>query len=90
MSADLIKAVAEETGESRATVKRVLDSILDEISKSLKEKEDVTLYGFGKFSTVERGARKGRNPSTGKAIDIAASTGAKFKPALKLKTFVNS
>ena len=45
---------------------------------------------FGKFSVSERSARDGRNPATGEAIHIAASTAAKFSPATALKKALNN
>ena len=60
------------------------------IKKALKEKESVTLIGFGTFSPVEREAREGRNPQTGKSIDIPAKTVVKFKVGKTLSDEVNN
>ena len=51
---------------------------------------DVAIAGFGKFSVRERAAHEGRNPATGKTIQIAASRAVKFSPAAALKTQLNS
>jgi len=51
----------------------------------LKSGEDVTLVGFGTFTTVDRAERQGRNPLTGKEITIAAKKVVKFKPGKTLK-----
>jgi DNA-binding protein HU-beta len=48
----------------------------------------VALVGFGTFSVKERAARKGRNPKTGEAIDIAASKVPDFKAGKSLKDAV--
>ena len=51
--------------------------------------EDVRLVGFGTFGVSQRGASKGRNPSTGEEIDIPARKVAKFTPGKGLKDAVN-
>jgi DNA-binding protein HU-beta len=43
------------------------------------------MIGFGTFSKSERPARQGRNPQTGKTIEIAASSTIKFKASSSLK-----
>jgi hypothetical protein len=50
---------------------------------------EVKFTGFGKFSTVARPAREGRNPQTGESNQIAAKTAAKFSPGAELKKAVN-
>ncbi len=89
MSKELIKNVAETTGFTQVATKDILDAILEEIKTSLQEGEDVTFYGFGKFTVTERAERMGRNPATGKAIKIAAKKIVKFKPASGLKNHIN-
>ena len=49
----------------------------------------MTLVGFGTFSVSHRAARKGRNPQTGKEIQIAARNVVKFKPGKELSDSVN-
>ena len=53
--------------------------------EALASGESVTFTGFGSFKVVERAARKGRNPRTGKEITIPASKVAKFTPGKGLK-----
>ena len=49
----------------------------------------VALVGFGTFSVSNRAARSGRNPQTGKTIQIAAKNVAKFKAGAGLSDAVN-
>ena len=63
--------------------------MIDRIAKSMKSGTDVRIPDFGTFKTTKRKAREGRNPSTGKAIQIPASTVPKFTPAKKLKDSLN-
>jgi DNA-binding protein HU-beta len=77
--ADLIDAMAADAGISKAAAKKALDSFTDNVSGTLGKGGRVTVLGFGTFSTSERSAREGRNPQTGKKIQIPAKTVAKFK-----------
>ncbi len=84
---DLINKVSEVLNskkESQAAVDCMLKSITDALSKN----DSVTLVGFGTFKTAERKSRKGRNPQTGKEINIPARTVPKFVPGKALKDAV--
>jgi DNA-binding protein HU-beta len=86
---ELVDAIATEAGISKKDAAAALVGFTEVVTKELKKGEKVSLIGFGTFSTSKRAARKGRNPSTGKDINIAASTVAKFKVGAKLKAAVN-
>lgn len=87
--AELIDAMAAESGLSKADAKRALDGFINATTKALKSKDRVALVGFGSFSVSERAARKGRNPQTGKEIKIAAKKVVKFKAGSELAGAVN-
>jgi DNA-binding protein HU-beta len=78
--AELITAIANGAGISKAEGQKSLDAFTHAITKALKKGDKVTLVGFGTFSVGKRNARTGRNPKTGKPIKIAAKKVAKFKP----------
>jgi DNA-binding protein HU-beta len=82
---ELIKAVADNTGTKHTDAARLVDTLFDTIAASLKKGEQVAVAGFGTFVAKTRAAREGRNPSTGKAIQIPQRTSAAFKPASALK-----
>lgn len=63
----------------QAAAEKALMGMMDAISDTLSKGDSVTLVGFGSFSVLERAARTGRNPQTGKEIKIAAKKVAKFK-----------
>lgn len=73
--------VAEKTGLTKTDSDKVISVIFDEIKECLKAKDSFVLLGFGTFSTVEKPARTGINPSTKQPIDIPAKTAVKFKAA---------
>lgn len=87
--ADLIAAVAEGAGISKAAAGKALSDVLDAITGALSKGESVSLIGFGTFSVSARPARTGRNPSTGAPVKIAAKKVAKFKAGSKLAEAVN-
>ena len=86
---DLIAAVAESTGETRAKAGDAVDAVLTSIAAALKSKEEVRLAGFGTFVAAERKAGTGRNPRTGEEMQIPASTTVRFKAGKGLKDAVN-
>ncbi|MEY5040923.1 MAG: hypothetical protein RLZZ414_462 [Bacteroidota bacterium] len=87
--AELIEAIAAESGLSKADAKRALDAFVSTTTAALKGGDRVALVGFGSFSTSERAARTGRNPQTGKEIKIAAKKVVKFKAGAELSDSVN-
>ena len=86
---DLIDAIAEATGLTKADAGRALDATTDNIASSLQKGQSVSLVGFGTFSVKHRSARTGRNPRTGESIQIKASNNPSFKAGKALKDAVN-
>jgi nucleoid DNA-binding protein len=74
------------------TIKRaeeILDVVLDVITETVANGEEVRLSGFGTFSRVEKEARQGHNPATMEKITIPAKKVVKFKVAKALAESVN-
>ena len=86
--AELIDAIAADTGLTKADAKRALESFVDTTSKALKGGDRVALVGFGSFSVAKRAARKGRNPKTQTEMTIPAKKVVKFKPGNELSSSV--
>ena len=86
---DLINAVAESAGITKGQAGDAVKAVFDSIEGSLKGGDKAAFVGFGTFSTSHRAAREGRNPSTGKTIQIAAKTTVKFKAGKALTESVN-
>jgi len=87
--AQLIDAIAGDSGLTKADAKKALDSFINVTSDALKGGDRISLIGFGSFSVSERSARTGRNPQTGKEIEIAAKKVVKFKAGSELGDAVN-
>ena len=81
----LIDEMASKSGLSKKDAALALDAFTQTVTETLAKKDTVALIGFGTFSTSQRAAREGRNPSTGDTIQIAAATLPKFKAGKALK-----
>ena len=85
---DLIAKIVKDTGATKAAAAKMLDSTLDDISKTLKKGDTITFVGFGTFKTSVRKARTARNPRTGEAIKIAKRRVPRFTAGKALKDLV--
>lgn len=86
---DLIAQIAESADISKAAATRALDATVDSIKDALKNGDTVNLIGFGTFYVGERAARTGRNPRTGKTLEIKAAKSPKFRAGKGLKDACN-
>jgi DNA-binding protein HU-beta len=85
---ELVEAVAKEAELSKADAERVLSAMIAAIVKAVSKGDTVTLIGFGTFKSSKRAARTGRNPATGAALKIAATTLPKFTAGATFKSAV--
>jgi DNA-binding protein HU-beta len=83
--AELIDAIADKTGQTRADTTNALDALLETIEVTVAKGDKVLLVGFGTFEPHHRAARPGRNPQTGEPIEIAEATLPKFTPGKLFK-----
>ena len=86
----LVDTVANAADVDKRTAETAVDALIGAIMDSTRAGERVTIFGFGTFSKTSRAARMGRNPRTGEAVPIAASTGVKFAPAVAFKSALNT
>ena len=87
--AELVEAIAKETGLSKKDSEAAVKAFVAITTKSLTKGEPVQLIGFGTFDVSKRAARKGHNPQTGEEVKIAACKAPKFKAGKALKDAVN-
>ena len=87
--AELIDAVAKKADVSKVDAEKTLGAFFDIVTASAKKGDKVAWPGFGSFSTSKSKARTGRNPQTGAAVKIAASTRMKFTSSSTLKAALN-
>jgi DNA-binding protein HU-beta len=86
---ELIDAIAEQSGLTKADSERALAAFIDTVVDSVRSGDKVNIIGFGAFSVSERSARTGRNPATGVAMKIPASKAPKFSAGAAFKSAVN-
>ena len=86
---EFIAALAEKTGMKKTDAEKAVKGFTELVAETLKTGGKVSLVGFGTFEVLEREAREGRNPRTGKNMTIPASKAPKFKAGRGLKEAVN-
>ena len=86
---DLIDAVATACELTKDKAKVAVDTVIDQITASMKSGSDLRIPDFGTFKVAHRKAREGINPLTKAPLKIPASIVPKFSPAKKLKDALN-
>jgi len=85
---ELIRNVAENTGQSEAQASTTVNAVFDAIEAALTEGDEVTISGFGSFRVVHRAERLGRNPRTGDKMTIGPRKSPAFRAGTQLKRSV--
>ncbi|MDR5610286.1 HU family DNA-binding protein [Arsenophonus sp.] len=85
---ELINQIAEKADLTKKDSEKALNAFIESVTEALKAGDDVQLVGFGSFQVKQRAARDGRNPQTGKTIQIAAANVPSFKAGKTLKEAV--
>ena len=85
----LVRDIAESLDLTQASVRGVFEQLAQIVQDSLENDGELTLPGIGKLKVSERAARTGRNPQTGKRIEIAAKKVVRFVPAKALADSLN-
>lgn len=85
---ELIDAIAAGADISKTAAGKAVDALVATITKAVAKGDQVTLVGFGSFKPAKRAARVGKNPKTGAAIKIAATTVPKFTAGAAFKAAV--
>lgn len=86
---ELVASVAEKAAMTKKDAEKAINALFASVEEALAKKDKVQVIGFGTFEVKARGARKGRNPQTGKEITIPASQTPVFKAGKGLKDSVN-
>ena len=85
---DLIGKIACDASLTRAQAARALDAFVEGIRMGLSRGDRVVISGFGSFDVLHRKARRVRNPTSGKAIEVAARRVPRFAPGNELKSII--
>lgn len=87
---ELASAVAESAETTKAAASKMIDALMDVVSRELVGGNEVVLPGVGKLLTKTRAARTVRNPADGSTLEKPADKAVKFRPAKGLKDGVNA
>ena len=82
---ELIDRIAEETGEKRVVVKRIVQGFLNEIIEELAEGNRLEFRDFGVFESRLRAERVAQNPKTLERVHVPAKRTVKFKVGRLMK-----
>ncbi len=88
--ADLVETIYEKIGFSRKESAEIVDLVFDLMKETLEGGEKIKISGFGNFVVRHKRSRKGRNPQTGKEIQISARRVLTFKPSQVLRKALNT
>lgn len=86
---ELIDALAAKAELSKVAAGKAVDALIEIITTTVAKNDTVALVGFGTFKAAKRAARTGKNPKTGEALKIAATTVPKFTAGAGFKTLVS-
>lgn len=87
---EFISAIAEKSELTKKDTEKFLKAFEEVVTKTLANKDEIKLVGFGTFGVTERAERQGRNPKTNEVITIPESVSPKFKAGKALKDAVNN
>ena len=85
----LEKLNTQDISFSTSDSKIALDSLINHLSNLLSEKQRIEIRGFGAFSVRERNPIRGRNPKSGKAIELESRSLIYFRPSKMIKNRIN-
>lgn len=88
--ADIIEGVYEKVGFSKKESAEIVELVFDTVKETLERGDKIKISGFGNFQVRQKKARVGRNPQTGKEIEISARRVLTFRPSQVLKTALNA
>ncbi len=87
--ADIIEGVYEKVGFSKKESAEIVELVFDTVKETLERGDKIKISGFGNFQVRQKNARVGRNPQTGKEIEISARRVLTFRPSQVLKSALN-
>lgn len=86
---EFIDHIASQHNCTKVEAEKTIDVFTSSVIDAIGQGKGISLVGFGNFGVSKVAARKGRNPRTGDALQIAAYNQPKFKVGQKLKDAVN-
>ena len=87
--ADIIEQIYQKVGFSKKESSEIVELVFDIMKNTLEKGEKIKISGFGNFVVRDKRPRVGRNPQTGKEIEISARRVLTFRPSQVLKAALN-
>jgi integration host factor subunit alpha len=87
--ADIIESIYKKLGFSKKESAEIVELVFDTMKDVLERGEKIKISGFGNFLVRDKKSRVGRNPQTGKEIEISARRVLTFRPSQVLKNILN-
>ena len=88
---ELVAAISDESGVSKADVERTLNGLWEVVSGAVARGDDkISIPGWISFEQTTRSARMGRNPQTGEALHVPETKAVKISAGSKLKAAAKS
>lgn len=85
---ELVSAVAEKAELSKKDSAEAIEALVETITETLADKEDVSITGFGSWKSKERAERRARNPQDGSEVIVPKHYAVSFKAGKNLKEIV--
>lgn len=85
---DLVRTISAQTNTTIRDTEAILKAFMETVMKAVADGDKISLVGFGSFHSITRKARTGRNPATGKEIEIPEKTVPKFTPGKEFRDLV--
>ena len=86
---DIVDNIYEKVGYSKREALSIVETVFDIIKETLQHEDKIMVTGFGEFVVRNKKARRGRNPQTGRGMEISSRRILTFKPSRVLKTSLN-
>ena len=86
---EMAERLFEELGLNKREAKEIVELFFEEIRACLEGNEQVKLSGFGNFDLRDKSQRPGRNPKTGRSVEVASKRLPFFRVGKELREIVD-
>ena len=86
---NLIEALAAKEGLKDREAYDIVNMVFDGFTNALRDGGRIEIRGFGSFTVRKYGAYTGKNPKTGKKVNVSEKRLPFFKVGKELKVRVN-
>ena len=87
--AEIAQHVADQSEVQIQQAKAMVDAFFEDVREMLEEEAMIKFSGFGNFVLRDKASRPGRNPKSGRPVEISKRRVVTFKTGQKLRLTVN-